>query len=334
MNLLRVAPLAAAFAACVSLAQAAPETRPWSTIVARARGQTVYWNAWGGDDRTNAFIAWAGGEVKRRYGITIEQVKLKDTASFLKQALHDLVVDPSVLQSPATEATFATVTAPLWRWYDQLRPNLWRGGREFPESGPAQRQLINDGEIDLHESLDPAEAAVSIANHLLPETARVYAAAVIHHQGAIRTSMMNPAPALPGNLLLTLDTDPPLAFRAELGQRIQAFHAETVPVQSSRFALQLHDAENRLLGGLSGVLAGGWLFVDALWVDAGLRGRGAGRALMARAETHAKAADCHSAWLDTFQASGFYEALGYRVFGALEDYPGGQTRVFLRKRLI
>ena len=69
-------------------------------------------------------------------------------ATFLKQALYDLV--------------------------DLLRPSLWREGREFPESGPAQRQLMNDGAIDLLESFDPAEAAVSIANHLLPSTVRVY----------------------------------------------------------------------------------------------------------------------------------------------------------------
>ncbi len=87
------------------------------------------------------------------------------------------------------------------------------------------------------------------------------------------------------------------------------------------------------MGGLSGVLSWGWLFVDALWVDAAARSRGAGRTLMARAERHAVEAGCHAAWLDTFQAKGFYEAIGYTVFGALEDYPAGQTRYFLRKRL-
>ena len=37
-------------------------------------------DAWGGDERTNAFITWVGDEVKRRYGVRVEQVKLKDTA--------------------------------------------------------------------------------------------------------------------------------------------------------------------------------------------------------------------------------------------------------------
>ncbi len=39
------------------------------------------------------------------------------------------------------------------------------------------------------------------------------------------------------------------------------------------------------------------------------------------------------AHLDTFsfQARGFYEALGYEVFGRLEEYPPGHERYFLRK---
>jgi len=130
-----------------------------------------------------------------------------------------------------------------------------------------------------------------------------------------------------------MDTDPPVGFRAELGQFINVFHAETVPFHTSRFALRLEDQDARLVGGLSGVMSWGWLFVDAVWVHPELRGKGAGRVLMARAESHAAAAGCHSAWLDTFQARGFYEALGYQVFGTLEDYPAGQTRSFLRKRL-
>ncbi len=34
----------------------------WEDTVAAARGQTVYWNAWGGDERTNDFIAWANAK--------------------------------------------------------------------------------------------------------------------------------------------------------------------------------------------------------------------------------------------------------------------------------
>jgi len=145
--------------------------------------------------------------------------------------------------------------------------------------------------------------------------------------------MTNQPLSVPIGLRLTLDIEPPSGFRAELGQLINAFHAETVPFQTSRFGVRLDDAEDRLVGGLSGVMAWGWLFIDAVWVHGDLRGRGAGRALLAHAERYAAAKGCHSVWLDTFQAVRFYESVGYSVFGTLEDYPGEQTRWFLRKRL-
>lgn len=299
----RLATLALACTTCLAAgmptaAGAAPETRSWADITAKARGQTVYWNAWAGDERTNAFIAWAGDEVKKRHGVTIQQVKLKDTAeavtrvvaeksagrdsggsvdliwingpnflamkdqgllhgpftqvmpnyrfvdtvnkrsnvvdftvpvdglespwrlaqlvyvhdsartpaatlprsvpalldwarahpgrlthptvrnflgaTFLKQALYELAPSADVLQGPATDANFTAVTAPLWAWYDALRPHLWRQGKEFPESGEAQRQLMNDGEVDITLSFSPSVAATSIAQKLLPPTARVF----------------------------------------------------------------------------------------------------------------------------------------------------------------
>lgn len=61
----------------------------WEETVAAAKGQTVYWNAWGGDERTNDFIAWAGDEVKARYGVTIKHVKLSDTAEAVTRVIAE-----------------------------------------------------------------------------------------------------------------------------------------------------------------------------------------------------------------------------------------------------
>jgi putative thiamine transport system substrate-binding protein len=102
-------------------------------------------------------------------------------STFLKQALYELAADPSVLQKAATDANFATVTAPMWAWYDALRPALWRRGEQFPENGPAQRQLMNDGEIDLMVSFNPAEAAVAQSAGQLPDTVRT----VVFDRGTI-----------------------------------------------------------------------------------------------------------------------------------------------------
>ncbi len=271
----------------------------WEQVTAKARGQTVYFNAWAGDEKTNAFIAWAGEQMKARHGVTVNHVRLRDTseavtrvvaekaagrdsggtvdliwingpnllalkqqnllygpvtqalpnyalvdtvnkrsnvidfttpvdgfavpwklaqivfvydsarirnaadvprsaaellewsrkhpgrlthpnvtnflgATFLKQALYELAPDVAALQRPATDATFSAATAPLWAWYDQLRPTLWRRGTQFPDNGSAQRQLLNDGEIDITLSFSPAEAAVSVLGGQLPNTVRTF----------------------------------------------------------------------------------------------------------------------------------------------------------------
>lgn len=272
----------------------------WPDILVGAKGQTVYWNAWGGDERTNGFIAWADQEMEARYGINVVQVKLSDTteavtrvlaekaagqtedgsvdliwinganflsmkeqgllygpfldqlpnaryldmspgsaatvdftiptegyevpwrlakfvffhdsarvpepprsmaailewsranpgrfthpavqnfmgATFLKQALMELAPDGSVLQSEPTEQSFATATAPLWDWYDALRPHLWRGGETFPENESQLLQMLNDGEVDFGMAFDPAAGAAAVEKGLLPESIRTYGPAV------------------------------------------------------------------------------------------------------------------------------------------------------------
>lgn len=283
---------AAVLTACLS----SPALADWQETLDAARGQTVYWNAWGGDARTNDFIAWVSAQTEAQFDVRIEHVKLTDTAdavsrvlsekaagqttggsidliwingpnflamkeqgllhgpfvadlpnakyldlspnspnavdfttpvegmespwrlakfvftydsarvtappqtmadfvtwagenpgrfthpnpsdfigaTFLKQALIELAPDPAVLQAPVNDAAFQAATAPLWAWYDKLRPNLWRGGAAFPENQSAQEQLLNDGEIDIAMSFDPASAAAGIAQGLLPETTRVF----------------------------------------------------------------------------------------------------------------------------------------------------------------
>lgn len=268
----------------------------WAAVLERARGATVWFNAWAGDERTNAFIAWADGRLRELHGIELRHVKLVDTAeavarvvaevaagrrsggsidlvwingpnllamrergllygpfverlpgwhrvdrtrkrsnlvdftvpvdgmacpwrlaqvvfvhdmarvpdpprsaqallrwaeahpgrfahpvvsdflgaTFLKQALVDLLDDRSPLARPVETVDYAALSDPLWRWYAELRPHLWRRGEQFPASGPAVRQLMNDGEVDLMISFDPQEATASIAQGLLPPTVRAY----------------------------------------------------------------------------------------------------------------------------------------------------------------
>jgi GNAT superfamily N-acetyltransferase len=106
--------------------------------------------------------------------------------------------------------------------------------------------------------------------------------------------------------------------------------AECYPV-----AFFLRDESGEVLGGLLGDIWAGWLHVRTLAVAAPARGRGLGRELMTRAESYARERGCTDAFLDTFsfQARAFYEKLGYRVFGILENHPAGHEHYFMTKRL-
>jgi GNAT superfamily N-acetyltransferase len=89
------------------------------------------------------------------------------------------------------------------------------------------------------------------------------------------------------------------------------------------------------VGGLVGWTSYSYLHVNLLYLPDTLRGAGLGTKIMALAEEEAMRRDCHGVWLDTFsfQARGFYERLGYSLFGAIEDYPPGHSRYFLKKDL-
>ena len=257
----------------------------WHETLADAAGETVYFNAWGGDERINAYIAWAGDRVQEDFDVTVRHVKLADTAeavnrvrleqqagkdedgsidliwingenfatmkregllfgpwaeqlpafvgvdvdgkpttvldfqtptegfeapwgmaqfnvivdgalapdfptalsdltdwatqnpgrftypqppnflgtTFLKQATLALSDDPNALYAPVDVADFAAVTAPVWAFLDQLHPNLWQRGQNFPDSGPAAQQSLSDAESAATLSFFPLEGPALVA---------------------------------------------------------------------------------------------------------------------------------------------------------------------------
>ena len=282
-------------AAATMMAATPTLAQSWDETVADAKGQTVYWNAWGGDEGINSYIDWVGDRIEEEYGVELVHVKLSDTAeavrkvvaekaagrndggsvdliwingenfkamkdqdllhgpivdilpnyqlidlsvngavtldftiptdglespwgqaklvfihdsatvptppssimgfldhakanpgrvaypappqftgtTFLKQALYEMVVNPEDLLLPAGD-NFDDVTAPLWAYLDELHPLLWRDGKDFPENEDGLIRLLDEGEVDFAISFSPGKAASSIAQGLLPESARTF----------------------------------------------------------------------------------------------------------------------------------------------------------------
>lgn len=272
------------------------QSNDWSAILEEAKGQTVYWHAWGGDPKINDFIAWVGDQALERYGVTLEHVKLSSTAdavarvlaerdagtlsggavdmiwingenfaamkaqgllfgpfaeslpnwvmvdvagkpavvtdftlptegfespwamaqlvfeydtarlpepprslgalkdwiaanpgrftypqppdyigtTFLKQIAYGTLADPSVLQQPVDDASYAATVAPMWAFLDDVTPNLWRSGKAYPSNEPAMGQLLADGEVDISFAFNPGRASAEIAAGNLADTVRTF----------------------------------------------------------------------------------------------------------------------------------------------------------------
>jgi putative thiamine transport system substrate-binding protein len=292
LSITRRQTLGALTAAATWGAQAA---NPWQDTERAARGQTVYFNAWAGSERINAYLQWAAAELQRDLGIQLQHVKISDAAdvvkrvraekqagrqdtegsvdlvwingenfaamkregllsapfartlphfqwvdtvgkpttlvdfsvptegleapwgmaqltffadhqrlpkppqsmaellalartqpgrityprppnfhgtTFIKQALIEHAPDVKALAQPVTPAALAAQAAPLWRFLDALHPQLWRGGKQFPQNAAAVRQMMADGELLLALTFNPNEAANEIAAKRLPATVR------------------------------------------------------------------------------------------------------------------------------------------------------------------
>ncbi|MEM7196983.1 MAG: ABC transporter substrate-binding protein [Pseudomonadota bacterium] len=68
----------------VVLGQGGATGQSWDDVVAKARNGEVYWHAWGGSPAINDYIAWVADRVADDYDITLNHVKIADTANVVK----------------------------------------------------------------------------------------------------------------------------------------------------------------------------------------------------------------------------------------------------------
>jgi putative thiamine transport system substrate-binding protein len=74
-----------AMASATPLSALAQAAGPWTAIESKAKGQTVYFNAWAGSERINAYLQWAGAQVLQRWGVKLEHVKVADTVDVVRR---------------------------------------------------------------------------------------------------------------------------------------------------------------------------------------------------------------------------------------------------------
>lgn len=65
--------------------QPASAPQAWAAVERAARGQTVYFNAWAGSERINAYLQWATAQLAATHGVKLEHVKITDTADVVKR---------------------------------------------------------------------------------------------------------------------------------------------------------------------------------------------------------------------------------------------------------
>lgn len=121
---------------------------------------------------------------------------------------------------------------------------------------------------------------------------------------------------------------------AQLAAGLRSYNQAFVKqAPTEKVATFVKSGAGEVLGGCYGVINWGWLYIDWLWCHESIRGQGYGTQLMARMEKHALSKGIHHIKLETadFQALGFYQKLGYSVYGELENYPIGHKNYYLKK---
>ena len=138
------------------------------------------------------------------------------------------------------------------------------------------------------------------------------------------------------DVTLELTAEPNASELEAIGQGLRDFNtADVGPSGRIALAVLVRDTTSKILGGISGYTAWGWLYVQWLWLDDRLRGQGLAGRLLEMAEGEAVKRGCHGAYIDTFNpvALNVFQRQGYVPFGELADFPKGRTRTFLQKPL-
>jgi putative thiamine transport system substrate-binding protein len=140
-------------------AQTSVTNKDWASVEAQAKGQTVFFNAWAGSERINAYIQWAAEEVQRRHGVKVQHVKVADAADVVRRVRAE---------KQAGRRTGGSVDA-VWingeNFLTMKREGLLHG--PFAEALPSYQWVDTQGKpttrMDFSEPVDGMEAPWGMA---------------------------------------------------------------------------------------------------------------------------------------------------------------------------
>lgn len=128
----------------------------------------------------------------------------------------------------------------------------------------------------------------------------------------------------------------PAAEAAVVDQGLGEANAAAAPLHEVQaLACFVRTADGTVIGGAVGRTWGRCAELQQLWVDPAQRGRGLGTRLLREFEAAAGLRGATEFYLETFsfQAPGFYRALGYEVAHEHAVYPHGIVRYLMVRRV-
>ena len=135
--------------------------------------------------------------------------------------------------------------------------------------------------------------------------------------------------------IITIEYDPPIEDLRLLWDGLDQYNFSRTGLEGQLISVFLRNEQHQVIGGAHGWTAFGWLHIRVFWLREDQRQRGWGTRLLQVTEAEAVKRGCRYSHLETFsfQALGFYQKSGYRVFGELEKVARDHKWYFLKKDL-
>lgn len=135
-----------------------------------------------------------------------------------------------------------------------------------------------------------------------------------------------------------INDEPSSEDKKALLKGMLSYHASKGHIRKEKdeqFSIVIKNNTNKAVGVIWVSFRWGAMHIQTLWVDETIRNQDWGKKLMQMAEEEARKRNCYLAYTDTYswQAPGFYEKLGYKRYGRLEDFPKGNSLSYYGKNL-